>query len=105
MRIATQKISQLKSLVHLECGYYAILLMIILSILGRSLWTLYQPIHDTDYRQIYLLSLQSNYPQTQEMAQRLLEKPTISYGQYFKLVQNYQIEESKVKRLPAVTNH
>ncbi|AVH14000.1 MULTISPECIES: hypothetical protein [Acinetobacter] len=104
MHDAIQKISQLfiqlKSRLTLEQIYNGVVVSIIVIILLLSSIALYRPVGSVQFQNIEYLSQQSMYPETQEMAVRLMQQPQVRYGQYLKLMQAHQMELGQAKQLP-----
>ena len=107
MHDAIQKISQLfiqlKSRLTLEQIYNGVVVSIIVIILLLSSIALYRPVGSVQFQNIEYLSQQSMYPETQEMAVRLMQQPQVRYGQYLKLMQAYQQESLRARQLPPVS--
>jgi len=102
MYTAIQKIVQLKSEVKLEYVYNVLIVAIIILILMLALIALHRPISLKQFENIVTLSSQANYPDTKEMALVLKQQQQVSYGQYFKLMQAYQLEIAQAHQLPPV---
>lgn len=100
MHIAIQKIVQLKSELKLEYLYNILIAFIITIILVLASFALYRPISVIQFKNIVQLSVQANYPDTQEIALTLVQNPQVSYMQYFKLMQAYQWELKQAHQLP-----
>ena len=102
MHIAIQKIAQLKSEIKLESVYNVLIVTIITLILLLAFIALHRPISVIQFENIKKLSAQASYPDTQEMAVWLMRQQQVPYGQYFKLMQAYQLEKARARQLPPV---
>lgn len=99
MHTAIQKIVQFKSELKLESIYNLVVIIIIFVILFLASTALYRPISMQQFENIRQLSTQAQYPDTQNMATVLKQKSPISYGQYLKLMQAYQLESRRARQL------
>lgn len=102
MRVAKEKIQLIKKLFTIDNMFFFMLLVLVSLIIMRLTWVIHQPIPEHRYDQVRYLVIQSAYPDIKEKATVLLQQPSISYGQYLKLMQAYQMEHAKVRRFPAV---
>lgn len=102
MHIAIQKIFKLKTQITLVQIYNGLMLLIILVILLISSLALSRPISPTQFENVRRLSHQAVFPETQEMAQSLIQETRITYIDYFRLMQAHQFEQSRAKQLPAL---
>lgn len=100
MRIAIEKIVQLKSEIKLEYFYNILIVSIITIIIFLASFALYRPISVLQFQNIVQLSAQANYPDTQRIALLLVQQPKVLYVEYFKLMQAYQWELKRAHQLP-----
>lgn len=98
-----QKIKQFYAQLRLEQIYNAFIIFIISIILLLSTVALYRPIDADRFQQIRMIASQPIYPESQEMAERLLQHPKIIFGQYLRLMHAHQVEVGKATELPALS--
>ncbi|MDY6482533.1 hypothetical protein [Acinetobacter faecalis] len=98
-----QKIKQFYAQLKLEQIYNAFILFIISIILVMSTVALYRPIDSVKFQQVKVIANQPIYPESQEMAEVLLQQHTIMVGQYLRLMHAHQIEMNKATELPALS--
>lgn len=104
MHKAIHQIKKFKASIQLEQIYNYLIVTIIAVILSMSLIALLRPITPTQYHQVYKISHQTHYIETQEMALALLSQDQIRVGQYLKLMQALQIEQHQAKQLPPISS-
>nr|WP_315278773.1 hypothetical protein [uncultured Acinetobacter sp.] len=102
MHNAIQKTIQFISQLKLEQIYNIVVLSIIFIILTLASVALYRPIGVQQFQNVELLSQQSMYANTQDMAVHLLNHRPIRYVHYLKLMQAHRMEQDRAQQLPAL---
>ena len=100
---AIQKMSQFYAQLKLEQIYNAFIIFIITVILVISTVALYRPIDANKFQQVKIIANQPIHPESQEMAEHLLQKQSILFGQYLRLMHAHQVEMKKATELPALS--
>ncbi|MDM1247201.1 hypothetical protein HX005_07355 [Acinetobacter sp. R933-2] len=102
MLISKNQILQLKSHMTLESFLKMGIMIVVVFILLVSGYTLIRPISPEKYHQVSKLSLQAQYPRTQDLAKYLQTQPYISTHQYFRLMRAHAYEAVRIKEYPAM---
>ncbi|WP_445116017.1 hypothetical protein [Acinetobacter sp. WZC-1] len=89
-------------LFHIEFMLSMFVWIIVLTVLVTGSAALFRPVKSGQYQNVVLLSGQATYPATQHMAKQLLNRQRIHRAEYFKLMQAYQAESSRVRQYPAM---
>lgn len=102
MLISQDQILQLKSQLTLEFFLKMGIIMVVVFILMISGYALLRPINAEKYHQISRLSLQAQYPRTQDLAKYLQTQSPILTHQYFRLMRAHAYEAAHIKEYPAM---
>ncbi|MBK0062223.1 MULTISPECIES: hypothetical protein [unclassified Acinetobacter] len=102
MLISRQNFLKLGNEFKLERIYNIVVAVIIITMLILAFMALQRPISKPQHQSIVNLSHMANNPETQKIAQQLLQHDGISRAEYFKLMRAYQYENSKAQHYPAM---
>ncbi|WP_180003763.1 MULTISPECIES: hypothetical protein [unclassified Acinetobacter] len=103
MAIDSKKLSDFLNKIKLEQIYNAVVIFIVALILYLATFAIYRPLTTSQFNLLLQLAEQQSLPQTQDMAQTLLQQQRIHRGQYLKLMQAYQQESLRARQLPPVS--
>ncbi|MFH7347794.1 hypothetical protein L1A45_04000 [Acinetobacter variabilis] len=103
MAIDSKKLSDFLNKIKLEQIYNAVVIFIVALILFLATFAIYRPLTTSQFNLLLQLAEQQSLPQTQDMAQTLLQQQRIHRGQYLKLMQAYQQESLRARQLPPVS--
>lgn len=103
MAIDSKKLSDFLNKIKLEQIYNAVVIFIVALILFLATFAIYRPLTTSQFNLLQELAEQQSLPQTQDMAQTLLQQQRIHRGQYLKLMQAYQQESLRARQLPPVS--
>lgn len=100
MSFNIEKMNAFFSKLTLEQIYNSIIIFIVVLIMIMASFALFRPISAPQFHQAIALSQQYNLPQTQDMAEMLVQQRHVTRGQYLKLMQAYQQESMRANQLP-----
>lgn len=103
MAIDSKKLSDFLNKIKLEQIYNAVVIFIVALILCLATFAIYRPLTTSQFNLLQELAEQQSLPQTQDMAQTLLQQQRIHRGQYLKLMQAYQQESLRTRQLSPVS--